>query len=276
MTADIRAITVHIDRTEASANRAKLASDLADRFGAQLTGATAGIAYLPSYAPFGESFIALQPEIIEAAHKQLGAALDEAEKTFRGAATVSAPNWRRSQTCDAATFLAFIARSSDLLVVGRPVDKDPDAVLGLNPSDMVMTAGRPVLIAAPEAVRLSAARIVVGWKDTRESRRAVADALPFLTRAEEVFIVAAGVEDEGKGATEVAAWLGTHGVTAKAVVEDATDRHAAETLLAAAKRVNADLIVAGAFGHSRAREWAFGGVTRSLLGGATVSVLLSH
>jgi nucleotide-binding universal stress UspA family protein len=276
MSADIRSIAVHVDRTDASANRTKLAADLADRFGAQLTGATAGVPYLPSYAPFGETFIALQPEIVDVAHKQLTTALDEAETTFRAASTVSAPNWRRSKTCDAATFLAFIARSADLLVVGRPVDKDPDGVLGLNPSDLVMTAGRPVLIAAPEAARLSAARIVVGWKDTRESRLAVADAMPFLTRAEEVFIVAAGVDDDGKGAAEVAAWLGTHGVTAKSVVEDATDRHAAETLLAAAKRVNADLIVAGAFGHSRAREWIFGGVTRSLLGDASVSVLLSH
>lgn len=277
MSASIHAILVHADRSKASSKRVALAADLAGRFGASLTGATAGMAYIPSYAPFGQSFVALQPEIVDIAHKQLGEALGEAEASFRSAAGAAANiAWRQSQSGDAAAFIALVARSADLIVVGRPVSDDSDGTLGMNPSDLLMAAGRPVLVAAPGADRLSAARIVVGWKDTRESRRAVADALPLLTRAEEVFIVTAGAEDGGKGAAEVAAWLGAHGATAKALVEKQSDANASEALSAVATRVNADLIVAGAFGHSRARQWIFGGVTRSLLGDNGISVLLSH
>lgn len=276
MTAALHTILVHVDRTAAAARRVALSADLAARFGAGLVGATAGTAYVPSYAPFGQSFVSLQPEIMENAHKQLAAALGETEAAFRAAAKADDAVWRQSQAGDAAGFLALIARSADLIVVGRPVSGDADATLGLHPSDLVMAAGRPLLVTAPAAERLSAARVVIGWKDTRESRRAIADAMPFLTRAEEVFVVAAGPEDGGKGAAEVAAWLGKHGVAAKAVVEDLADSRAAEALTAIARRVDADLIVAGAFGHSRAREWIFGGVTRSLLGDSGISVLLSH
>ncbi len=272
MSAVIRNILVHADRTAGSAKRAALAGDLADRLKADLVGATAGTAYIPSYAPFGETFVAMQPEVIEGAQRQLASALSEAQSAFRAAVGARDVSWRQMQSCDAATFLAILARSADLVVVGRPVSGDLDGSLGLNPSDLVMSAGRPILIPASSAERLSASRIVVGWKDTRESRRAVADALPFLTRAEEVFLVSAG---DGGGADDVAAWLVRHGVQAKSVSEG-DDSRAAETLITVARRVDADLVVAGAFGHSRARQWAFGGVTRSLLGDERIAVLLSH
>jgi len=276
MSTGIRAVTVHMDRTAAAANRAILAADLADRFGAQISGAAAGIVYLPSYAPFGDSFIALQPEIVETAHKLIASALDDAAAVFRTSVKMPGAIWRQSQATDAASFLGLIARTADLIVVGRPVETDIDASLGLRPSDLVMTAGRPILVAPTGADRLSAARIVVGWKDSCESRRAVADAMPILTKADEVFVVAADAEDGGKGAAEVAAWLGAHGAQAKSIVESVSDARAAEALMTVAKRVNADLIVAGAFGHSRAREWIFGGVTRSLLKDTEIAVLLSH
>lgn len=276
MTVAIRNILVHADRTAASAQRVALAADFAGRLGATLTGATAGTAYIPSYAPFGETFVSLQPEIIEAATRQIATALSDAEARFRAAAGDRAVAWRQSQTCAADVFLALAARSADLIVIGRPVSDDIDAALGLNPSDLLMAAGRPVLIAGADAGRLSARRIVVGWKDTRESRRAVADALPLLIAAEEVFVVAAGADDASNSAAEIVHWLGSHGATARAVAEGGTDADAASALIAVARRVDADLIVAGAFGHSRARQWAFGGVTRSLLGESGLTVLLSH
>ncbi len=270
------AILVQADRTDGAEARAALAADLADRFGGKLIGAAAAQPYIPVYAPFGESFIALQPEVLQTAREQGERDLSAAEARFRAGAGGHEATWRQSLTTDCAGFMADLTRGADLVVVGRPGASDKDTALGLYASDLVMTAGRPVLVTPPGVTRLSAARMVMGWKDTREARRAALDALPFFKRAEEVFIVTAGADADETGAAEVAAWLTGHGVTARAVNEKSTEANVADTILAVAARVNADLVVAGAFGHSRMREWAFGGVTRALLTRAPCAVLFSH
>jgi len=121
---------------------------------------------------------------------------------------------------------------------------------------------------------------MVAWKDTREARRAVADALPLLQRAQTVIIAAAA-----KGADDAAAdpslgpisdYLGRHGVAA--VVEGVVDdgEHVGRRLVRAAQGLGAQLVVAGAYGHSRAREWAFGGVTEHLIQHSPLASLMSH
>lgn len=270
------AILVQADRTDGAEARAALAADLADRFGGKLIGAAAAQPYIPVYAPFGESFIALQPQVLEAAREQGERDLSAAEARFRAGTGGHDVTWRHSLTTDCAGFVADLARGADLVVAGRPDNADKDAALGVYASDLVMTAGRPVLVTPPGATRLSAARIVFGWKDTREARRAALDALPFFKRAEEVFVVTAGSDADETGANEVAAWLSGHGVPVRVVNEKSSEANVADTLIAVAARVNADLVVAGAFGHSRVREWAFGGVTRALLTRAPCAVLFSH
>ncbi|MFT3811408.1 MAG: universal stress protein [Micropepsaceae bacterium] len=271
----IKSILVHADRSTASERRVGLAAALAESFGAKLTGAAGGVPYIPAYAPFGESFVTLQPEIIEAAQKQVAAALATAEAGFHKASGAGAA-WRQSTVAGSATLLATLARSADLIVCGPPAAGEGDSVIGMEVSDLVMAAGRPVLVTPAAMERLSGKSIVVGWKDTRESRRAVADAMPFLLRAGEAVVAAVGADDESRGAQDVAAWLNTHGVNAKAMTESGSDADAAKSLAAIAARVGADLIVAGAFGHSRTREWIFGGVTRTLLTRGTTAVLFSH
>lgn len=275
MTAAITSILVHADRSTAAARRAGLAATLAGTLGAKLTGAAGGVPYIPAYAPFGESFVSLQPEVIEAAQKQVTDALAAAETAFRETAGRDA-GWRQSSVAGSATLLATLARSADLIVCGPAAPGEGDAILGMDVSDLVMSAGRPVLVTPAAMERLSAKSIVVGWKDTRESRRAVFDALPFLLRADEVVVAAVGADDDGRGATDVAAWLKSHGAPAKALAEKGSDADAAKALATVATRIGADLLVTGAFGHSRTREWIFGGVTRSLLTRGTTAVLFGH
>jgi nucleotide-binding universal stress UspA family protein len=124
--------------------------------------------------------------------------------------------------------------------------------------------------------------VLVAWKDTPEARRAVADALPMLRKARDVAIVEIPEQDDDRSAgmarvSDVAAWLGRHGVTATARVPDAA-RHetAAAQLEKVASDVGAGLIVAGAYGHSRFRELILGGVTEYLVTQSARCVLLSH
>jgi nucleotide-binding universal stress UspA family protein len=132
----------------------------------------------------------------------------------------------------------------------------------------------------PEAEWLKLDRILVAWKDTREARRAILDALPLLQKAVEVNVVEI-IEDGSTPAAvktrvdDVVTWLGGHNIKARgsapAAVEDASAQ--IETI---ASTIQADLIVAGAYGHTRFSEWAFGGVTRDLLTKSTRCSVLSH
>ena len=104
--------------------------------------------------------------------------------------------------------------------------------------------------------------ILVAWKDTREARRAVADAMPFLVHADDVLV--ATMEDHERAVArssvaDVVKYLMRHGVKARSEVAGHERANDIDTLVGMAENMGADLIVAGAYGHSRLREWAFGG-----------------
>lgn len=274
----LSAVLVHVDGAKNAAARVAFAGALADDFGARLIGAASGQMAIPVYAPFGEGFVSLQPEVVEAARKQVSDQVAAAAASFRAAAGARTNvEWRASEANEPAGYLVEQARAADVVVVGRPAKGDPeDVMLGIAASDIVLSVGRPVMVVPPGVERLSGKRVVVAWKDTREARRAVIDALPFLKAAEEVIVVGAGDETPLAAVEDVAAYLKGHGVAAKPLVEALTDSHPAHALVRVAQRVNADLIVTGAFGHSRMRQWVFGGVTRDLLDHAAVPVLFIH
>lgn len=169
---------------------------------------------------------------------------------------------------------------ADLLVVG--VDQKSDfsnSSRRVNVDDLVMHTGRPILV-VPLAVRTFGFRCaMVAWKDSREARRALMDALPFLRQMDRV-VVAAVVEAAQQGVAQtslnkIVAWLGRHGIaaTSRLVLASGND---GERLLDLAEDVGAELIVAGAYGHSRLREWILGGVTRDLLHQSKCCLFLSH
>jgi nucleotide-binding universal stress UspA family protein len=179
----------------------------------------------------------------------------------------------------ASNLVSNEARAADLVIIGRETGSD-DRDLALDPGIAILRAGRPVLIVPDEVDSLPARRIMLAWKDTRESRRAVSDALPFLKEATEVMIAEvceSGTETESlRSVEDVATYLRRHGVSVGAKVFLRAEHSVAGELLRFAKDENSDLIVAGGYGHSRLGEWMFGGVTRDLLVKSQVCCLFSH
>lgn len=179
-------------------------------------------------------------------------------------------------------FVLAQARCADLIVSGGHSPAFSDAFALASPKDLVMQAGRPLLV-VPDGINwLDLRSVLVAWKDTPEARRAVADALPMLRKAGEVTVVEIPEDDDDRstmmaGVTDVAAWLARHGITATARVSDgARNETAVAQLETVAGDVGAGLIVAGAYGHSRFRELILGGVTQYLVTQSVRCVLLSH
>jgi nucleotide-binding universal stress UspA family protein len=145
--------------------------------------------------------------------------------------------------------------------------------------DLVMQIGRPVLIVPKNAARIVFERMIVGWKDTRETRRAIVDALPLLKMAKLVIVAEIVAESEmieaRKHLDDVVGWLKRQGIVAQAIVSPSGGEDSAR-LGELAREQKADLIVAGAYGHNRLREWMLGGVTRDLLMCADRCSLVSH
>jgi CBS domain-containing protein/nucleotide-binding universal stress UspA family protein len=130
-----------------------------------------------------------------------------------------------------------------------------------NPSDLLMQTGRPLLVVPDACDWLDLRSALIAWKDTPECRRAAVDALPILREAKDV-IVAEIVEDEAdrsaaaSGVEDLVAWLSRHGVLASGRAPSEPDNAAAQ-LDEIASEVGAGLVVAGAYGHSRFRDWVF-------------------
>ena len=252
-------------------------ADLAQRFSAAVIGVAARQLSLHL------SMMAVGPgEPRGREFEKFGERAAAAEAEFRSALSrASNLQWRSHMTAGPASQLAANeARAADLIVAavepGEPVfSPSPE----IEVSDLLMRAGRPILMAPPGAAGLKLTRTLVCWKDSREARRAVADALPFLKASQEVDVVELAHEGEIELArgrvADVGDWLHRHGVEATCVATPLKDTESAH-LAQIAEDIKADLIVAGAFGHSRLREWAFGGVTRDLLARAERCTLVSH
>jgi nucleotide-binding universal stress UspA family protein len=282
----LRDILVQLDGGPRSAERLAVAVALARRHEAHLTGL--GVIDLPSVELFYGSampFAGLAPEqIVAGMHTDGVAAMASIEAEFRAQASQAgvAAEWRLAEG-NLAAVTALAAHTADLTVLGQPNrydPREPPSSLHSTVVHTVMTSGRPVL-AVPFAGRFPVIgdRVLIAWNATREAARAVNDALPLLAGATLVTVVAvnppSGGEIDRPGA-DLVRHLGRHGVRAEAVHTVAKDISAGDALLSYAADIGADLIVAGAYGHSRAREMVFGGVTRTLLSEMTVPVLLSH
>ncbi|QGY02044.1 universal stress protein [Methylobacterium mesophilicum SR1.6/6] len=264
-------IMVAVDLTEGARSRVRLAGHLADDFRAGLTGVAAEMpdySWTPAGPTPGGAFGL--SSIQEAVLNDLRVAHEAFEEAVGGRSRVE---WRSNLDFPLA-FLVAQAAAADLVIVGRETDPGP-ALIAVDPADATMQLGRPVLVVPPGVDHLDAKRVVVGWKNTREARRAIRDALPFLKRASEVLVVSVddGAGSEGQDTLRL---LQAHDVSAIRVRRDAEGVSAAQALVEAAAEHGADLIVTGAYGHGRLREWAFGGVTRDLLSYAPVCCLMSH
>ena len=170
------------------------------------------------------------------------------------------------------------ARKADLLVIGSPGDLKDDGYRTYDLGTLLLSAGRPVLVVAAGAAKLKGEAIIVAWKDTKEARRAIVDALPLLKAASDVQVVVineGNLGAERDSMLETVTWLESHGVKARGEVLP-NQGGAAQSILDAARVANADLIVSGAYGHSRLREWLVGGMTRDLLAAPGIHRFLSN
>jgi nucleotide-binding universal stress UspA family protein len=145
---------------------------------------------------------------------------------------------------------------------------------------VLLKLGRPALIVAPGVASLRAEHVVVAWKNTREARRAVLDAIPFLRAAKRVSVVEVRSGNEERNALaridEVIRYLARHRIIAESRPILHRDRSDADQLLQFALNEDADLLVAGAYGHSRLGEWIYGGMTRDILASSPLCCLMSH
>jgi nucleotide-binding universal stress UspA family protein len=170
---------------------------------------------------------------------------------------------------------------ADLLVLGQydaaakePLDVPTDFV----PS-MVIDSGRPTLLIPHVGAQSPVGRsILVGWKETREAARAVAAALPWMQVASHVHVALWHAEEAEprSESLDIERFLRAHGITPKVHHYPNGMSDIAAYLLSLAADVGAGMIVMGCYGHSRMREWALGGTTRTVLQSMTVPVLMTH
>jgi len=268
------AMMVHVELAEPRDDRIRLAAELSTRFHATLIGATAWEPRPPLV--YGGVVVDTEPTGNQL--QDMSNRLAEMGKHFTAVAGAGQPTEWRAGIEQPTEFLVREARAADLVIIGR--DRVPgDLHRTLDPGATILRIGRPVLAVPAGVDSLKAERVVIGWKDTREARRAVRDSLPLLREASSVAIVEIvefGDEKQAQAnVDDVAGYLVRHQipVTSKTAYA-AGSSHAA--LIRAAQEMNADLIVAGGYGHSRLGEWIFGGVTQGLLDSSPVCCLLSH
>jgi nucleotide-binding universal stress UspA family protein len=164
----------------------------------------------------------------------------------------------------------------DLIVAARGIPGD-DAVARSMLETLLLETGRPLLIPGrADGSPPSAERIAIAWKPTPQAARAVACAMPFLGHAKDVIVLTVEEEEGARDEAErLLAYLAWHGVKAAAERVAPGPDGAAETMLATAGAA-ADLLVMGGFGHTRLREWVFGGFTQRVLAEAPLPVLIAH
>ena len=275
----IATVMVCLALDQSNQARMEIAGQLAERFGAGLVGIAAAQFALPLYFTDGEQ----AQSVIEQGETTIRKRLKKLEEQFRQATKSRAAfvDWRGALEFP-ARFVLNESRCADIVVTGGNSPAFSDAFTLASPKDLVMQAGRPLLVVPDQCDWLDLRSVLVAWKDTAEARRAIADALPLLRLAKDVTV--AEVIEEGDGRTavqsqigDVVAWLARHAIAATERVGDRKREGGAATALdEIAGDVGASLIVAGAYGHSRFRELILGGVTQHLVTQSARCVLLSH
>jgi len=277
-----RSLLVLLDHTSACTARARCAIQLAKDLDCHLVGlAPTDLIDLPNAPKAAASLQEYAAKVWDALREQAERAAD----TFRDACHAAQLESFEAIIEEASKVDSLVrhARWADLTVLTQADPSEPNHGVAQDLVESVLLhSARPTLV-LPYAsdVRRIGSRVMVAWNDTREAARAVSDALPLLQRALQVEVV---IWDERSGANEktlrpqldaLQKWLMWQRVTAAVRIErsgvgiaDAMLSHAADT--------EADLIVMGAYGHSRWTELVLGGATRGLLASMTVPVLMSH
>ncbi|GAB3254100.1 universal stress protein [Chitinimonas naiadis] len=275
-----RNILVHVDSSLRSTARVRFALQLAEAYDAHLTGLfvapSPNIALVGPYPAAAEVFYSINEEI-ERDAESARAKFEQITHTYR-----ERSEWQQiiSRPVEA---INLCARYHDLVILGQTDPGNPVDGLPANlPESVGLASGRPVLM-FPYTGDFQAVgkHVVVAWNGSREATRALTDAIPLLRRAEKVTVLTISPEigpkehGEQPGA-DIALFLARHDIKVNVVRETAFSRDIGEVLLSWSADKGVDLIVMGLYGHSRLRELAMGGASRTMLASMTLPVLMSH
>jgi nucleotide-binding universal stress UspA family protein len=274
-----RTIVVHVDRAPNSTARIEIAAQLAMREGAHLVGAamTGVPRYMLAGSPYEGSGVLIANHLRQASERAT-AALARFEEI---ASRIGVQHEQRRHDLDEYSGLCLQARYADLLVLGQadPDDHEEGGLLLDLPEQVLMHGGRPVLLVPRSGSFTPPARhALVAWNGSREAARAVSAALPLLQQVGQVTlaVLGAGQGDHGEEpGADIALYLARHEIKVNVLVQP-RPADAGKAILALASELGADLLVMGAYGHSRWREMVLGGATRTILAQATLPVLLMH
>ena len=285
-----KTVLLHIDDSAGRAARIDAAASIAQACGGHLTGvALTGVSRLLYQ---NQPDLDADPNLslhLSFLRERATRALDGFEAQVRAAGVVSFE--QRVLDDEAAGGISLLARYADLVVISQyhAKDKSPSVMRDF-PAYVLLHSGRPVLIVpyAPPLPLLAppaaARNVLISWNASKEASRAVSAALPLLQRAGQVHVaifdaqVHAAEHGEQPGA-ELTHYLARHGVEARLHLLDGGGVRRGdigEALLSQAADLSADLLVMGAYGHSRLRETILGGVTRTILQSMTIPVLMAH
>lgn len=276
-----KTILVHVDGTARSAQRVAIAARLAGLHEAHLVG-TALTGLAPYMLPVG----GLEPGVppiafpIEELRAEADRALDDFDAQARSAGLTSFE--RRRIDDEAGLGVSLQARYCDLVIIGQSA---PDEYLPRLRSDfpqyVLLNCARPVLVipVAGGAASLGK-RVTVAWNGSADAVRAITSAIPMMQRADSVNLVVinAGAVGDLHGAepgADMALYLARHGIRVELTAIE-TESDVGDTLLSSAADKGADLLVMGAYGHSRLREFLLGGVTRTALRSAPMALWMAH
>ena len=276
-----KTLIVHVDNSKHCDKRLDVAIRLSRKFDAHLTGVYAlPDPYVGPYMTDGYVPLPIMEQQVE---RGLELA-DQAETMFNTVVQKAGINAQWESTHGhPGDVISQHSLCADLAILGQP---DPDDSVGyLNPdlpAEVTLASGRPVLIVPYIGIRQSLGKnIMVAWNTTRESTRAVNDALPILRLADKVSVMAVDPAREDPEhndipGADIALHLARHGVNAEAMRAFSKELEVAHVILSRIADIGADMLVMGAYGHSRMRELIMGGATREILRHMTVPVLMSH
>jgi nucleotide-binding universal stress UspA family protein len=270
-------LLVVVDNDPTCAARVDIAVALAAEHQAHLTGLHVmpwPMTQVYSEMPVAESVEKMQRLEIEEAARRAAAVFAE-----RSSRTTVRTEWRATEG-DVVRVAREQARYADLTIVPQGLDLgSASADLSTLPEELVLAVGRPVLViprygSFPKV----GARVLIAWNGSREATRAAHDALPLLQRAEQATALSIDPDADAQRLPggDIALHLARHGVTVQAATIAGADVAVGDLLLSYAADHDIDLIVMGAYGHTRLREMVLGGATRTLLRHMTVPVLMSH
>ena len=276
-------LLVALDAAPQSLVRLEVAAGLAERFGAHLVGL-----YTATVPEVGARYGYFDPALLDPLFREVldksNAEADRVRGQFEDciARRGISGEWRIASGFPSET-TAVHGRYADLVVIGQ-IDPD-DGLASLVrpvPQEVALAVGRPLLV-VPYTGRFGSIgqRVLVGWDAGRESTRAVNDALPLLAAAQSVTVLSIDPQSGFAGhgeipGADIALHLARHGVKATIERTVSAGLGAGETLLSRASDLEADLMVMGAYAHSRVRELLLGGATRTVLDSMTLPVLMSH